>query len=67
MCSVSEPIVKVLRLEDGEKPAMDYMYEAMDRAKEAIHAYYSDKCSIRLNRLMMLWGVIDSRWTGMLH
>ncbi|XP_039046239.1 uncharacterized protein LOC120186354 [Hibiscus syriacus] len=31
------PLVKVLRLVDGEKrPAMGYVYEAMDRAKEAI-------------------------------
>ncbi|KAJ9552901.1 hypothetical protein OSB04_016946 [Centaurea solstitialis] len=31
------PLVKVLRLVDGEKkPAMGYIYEAMDRAKEAI-------------------------------
>eukprot|EP00253_Pinus_taeda_P011616 PITA_11616 len=31
-CAVSEPIVKVLRLVDGEKPAMPYLYEGMDRA-----------------------------------
>ncbi|KAJ9132775.1 hypothetical protein P3X46_033612 [Hevea brasiliensis] len=31
------PLVRVLRLVDGEKmPAMGYIYEAMDRAKEAI-------------------------------
>jgi hypothetical protein len=67
MCSVSEPIVKVLRLVDGEKPAMAYLYEAMDRAKEAIRSYYADKGSAGLDRQMMLWDVIDSRWTGMLH
>ena len=32
---VSEPLVRVLRLADGnEKPAMGYLYEAMDKAKE---------------------------------
>eukprot|EP00253_Pinus_taeda_P009492 PITA_09492 len=66
-CSVSEPIVKVLRLVDGEKPAMTYLYEAMDRAKEAIRSYYADKGSASIDRHMMLWDVIDSRWTGMLH
>eukprot|EP00253_Pinus_taeda_P027354 PITA_27354 len=66
-CAVSEPIVKVLRLVDGEKPAMAYLYEGMDRAKEAICSYYVDKGSVGLDGQMMLWDVIDSRWTGMLH
>ena len=66
-CSISEPIVKVLRLVDGEKPAMAYLYEGMDRAKEAICSYYANKGSVGLDRQMMLWDVIDSRWTGMLH
>eukprot|EP00253_Pinus_taeda_P033830 PITA_33830 len=43
VCAISEPLVKVLRLVDGEKPAMGYLYEAMDKAKEAIRAYYADK------------------------
>eukprot|EP00253_Pinus_taeda_P002444 PITA_02444 len=43
VCAITEPFVKVLRLVDGEKPAMGYLYEAMDRAKEAIRAYYDDK------------------------
>jgi hypothetical protein len=33
VCSVSEPLVKVLRLVDSDKPIMDYLYEAMDRVK----------------------------------
>lgn len=43
VCIVNEPLVKVLRLVDGEKPAISYLYEAMDRAKEYIRAYYDDK------------------------
>ena len=39
VCAISEPLVKVLRLVDGEKPAMGYLYEAMDRAKEVMHTY----------------------------
>eukprot|EP00253_Pinus_taeda_P007352 PITA_07352 len=66
-CAVSEPIVKVLRFVDGEKPAMPYLYKGMDRAKEAIRSYYENKCSVGLDRKMMLWDVIDSWWTGMLH
>uniref|UniRef100_A0A6N2MFW6 DUF659 domain-containing protein n=1 Tax=Salix viminalis TaxID=40686 RepID=A0A6N2MFW6_SALVM len=35
--NVSEPLVRVLRLADsGEKPSMGYLYEAMDKEKEAI-------------------------------
>jgi hypothetical protein len=37
-CSVSEPLV-------SDKPIMGYLYEAMDRAKEAIQAYYVGKGS----------------------
>jgi hypothetical protein len=43
VCTISEPLVKVLRLVDGEKPAMGYLYEAMDRAKEVIYQYYENK------------------------
>ena len=43
VCTISEPFVKVLLLVDGDKPAMGYLYEAMDRTKEYIHAYYVDK------------------------
>jgi len=41
---VSCPLVKVLRLVDNEKkPAMGYIYEAMDRAKETIEKSFSNK------------------------
>jgi len=34
---LTSPLVKVLHIVDGEKtPPMGYIYEAMDRAKEAI-------------------------------
>jgi hypothetical protein len=36
VCSIVEPLVKVLRLVDGDKPIMGYLYEAMDKAKESI-------------------------------
>ncbi|KAI8543657.1 hypothetical protein RHMOL_Rhmol08G0236100 [Rhododendron molle] len=55
----SEPLVRVLRLTDGdERPVMGYLYEAMDKAKEAI--------KVRLNNRLSLYGpniqVIDARW-----
>ena len=41
--AITEPLVKVLRLVDGEKLAMGYIYEAMDQAKEQIKAAYKDR------------------------
>ena len=38
--SFTEPLVKVLRLMDGEEPAMGYIYENMTKAKEAIKSFY---------------------------
>jgi hypothetical protein len=42
---IVEPLVKVLRLVDGEKLAMGYIYEAMDQAKEQIKVAYKDRVS----------------------
>eukprot|EP00253_Pinus_taeda_P003094 PITA_03094 len=67
LCAVTEPLVKVLRLVDGEKPALGYLYEAMDRAKEAIRAYYDDKGDDGFQKQLLLWGVIDERWNNTLH
>eukprot|EP00253_Pinus_taeda_P014402 PITA_14402 len=67
VCTVTEPLVKVLRLVDGEKPAMDYLYEAMDRAKESIRAYYDDKGNEGFQIQLLLWEVIDERWNNTLH
>lgn len=67
MCSISEPLVKVLILVDSDKLAMGNLYEAMDRAKETIWSYYVGKGTCGYNRHMMLWELIDSWWIGMLH
>ncbi|KAL7204547.1 hypothetical protein ACSBR2_017590 [Camellia fascicularis] len=46
LCKVHEPLVRVLRLVDGdEKPTMGFIYEAIDRAKLAIKRdcrYYTE-------------------------
>ena len=60
---ISEPLVRVLHLVDGdEKPAMGYLYEAMDRAKEG---------KKRFRNKVSLYGhyirVIDARWDKQLH
>ena len=58
VCAISKPLVKVLRLV-GDKPAMGYLYEAIDRAKEAICAYYEDKGDEGLEKQQVIWRVID--------
>ena len=67
MCTISEPLVRVLQLVDGEKPAMGYLYEAMDRAKEVIRTYYADKGDKGLEKQQVIWRVIDQRWNNTLH
>eukprot|EP00253_Pinus_taeda_P008701 PITA_08701 len=66
VCTFTKPLVKILRLVDGEKPAMGYLYEAMDRAKESIRAYNDDKGDERFQK-QLLWEVIDELWNNTLH
>eukprot|EP00253_Pinus_taeda_P029868 PITA_29868 len=61
--SFTEPLVKVLRLMDGEKHAIGYIYEGMDRAKEAIKTFYKGNES----KYLHIWKIIDSRWDRKLH
>ena len=60
---VVEPLVKVLRLVDGERLAMGFIYEAMDQAKEKIKATYKD----RVAKYGPIWEIIDQRWNNQLH
>ena len=48
---------------DGEKPAMGYIYEGMDRSKEAIKAFYKGDSS----KYLPIWQIIDSRWDRQQH
>ncbi|CAA0813172.1 hAT dimerisation domain-containing protein / transposase-related, partial [Striga hermonthica] len=58
------PLVRVLRLVDGEKrPAMGYIYEAMDKAKEAIR----DAFDVKEDKYKDAWEIIDKRWNCQLH
>ncbi|CAH1433740.1 unnamed protein product [Lactuca virosa] len=55
--------IKVLRLVDGEKyPATGYIYEAMDRAKEAIRDSFSNADDYKTT-----FQIIDQRWECQLH
>lgn len=67
MSSVSEPLVKVLRLVDSDKLAMAYLYEAWIGPKGLFEFIMWTKGTPGFNKHMMLWDVIDILWTGMLH
>ena len=67
MCSIIEPLVKVLQLVDGNKPVMGYLYEAMDRAKECIRSYYDDKGNEGFEKQQLIWTMIDEGWNNTLH
>jgi len=57
------PLIKVLRMVDGErKPPMGYIYEAMDRAKEAISKSFATKVDYE-----KAFEFIDNRWNCQLH
>ncbi|XP_021851342.2 uncharacterized protein [Spinacia oleracea] len=61
---LASPLVKVLRMVDGEKkPPMGYIYEAMDRAKEAI----SKAFSMKVEHYQKDFEFIDKRWDVQLH
>ncbi|XP_061376092.1 uncharacterized protein LOC133318145 [Gastrolobium bilobum] len=61
---VMGPLVRVLRLVDNEKKlAMGYIYEAMDRAKEAIQkSFGGDE-----QKYKDIFAIIDTRWECQLH
>lgn len=61
---IAGPFVKVLRLVDSErKPPMGYIYEAMDRAKEAIAQSFGEK----VEKYEEFFRIIDNRWSFQLH
>ncbi|KAL3628258.1 hypothetical protein CASFOL_027304 [Castilleja foliolosa] len=61
---VMAPLVKVLRTVDGERnPAMGYIYEAMDKAKEAIMKSFDSNES----KYKEVFDIIDRRWNVQLH
>ncbi|KAJ8764221.1 hypothetical protein K2173_005401 [Erythroxylum novogranatense] len=61
--SISEPLLKVLRIVDGHMPAMGYIYEGIERAKAAIKTYYEGA----EEKYTPIWDIIDRRWTMQLH
>ncbi|XP_075504344.1 uncharacterized protein LOC142541764 [Primulina tabacum] len=61
---VGGPLLKVLRLVDGEKRSpMGYIYETMDKAKEAIAASFNNN----EEKYRGIFEIIDKRWNVQLH
>jgi len=59
---ICEPIVDMLRMVDSDTPSMGFVYEGMDRCKEAIAKSFNNV----ENEYMDIWRIIDERWK-MLH
>ena len=61
---VMGPLVKVLQLVDNErKPAMGYIYEAMDRCKETIKKSFNEN----EDKYKEIFSIIGKRWECQLH
>eukprot|EP00253_Pinus_taeda_P033596 PITA_33596 len=60
---VMESLVRVLRMVDGDKLTIGYIYEVMDLTKEAIKRIYGDEEA----KYMPLWDIIDAFWDRKLH
>ena len=60
---MSMPLVRVLCICDGKQSPVGGLYEAMDRAKEAVRNYYHAD----ILKFEHIWEIIDRRWNNMLH
>nr|XP_016498875.1 PREDICTED: uncharacterized protein LOC107817537 [Nicotiana tabacum] len=61
--AVSELLLKLLRIMDGDMPAMAYMYDRVERAKMSIKAFYKDVDE----NYAPIWDIIDRRWSMLLQ
>ncbi|CAH9086040.1 unnamed protein product [Cuscuta europaea] len=59
----SRPLVEVLRIVDGDEPAMGFIYGAMDSAKEKIAENFGNQYSTYSE----IWKIIDEKWEHQLH
>lgn len=61
--NISEPLVKILRIVDGDMPAMGYIYEGIEKAKDTIKTHYKGN----EEKYMPIWDIIDRRWNMQLY
>jgi hypothetical protein len=67
VCDISESLVKVLHLVDGDKPSGGYLYGAMDRGNVVIHMYYEDTREEGFTKRTQIWNLINEQWNKNLH
>ena len=61
--SISEPLVRTLRMVDGDKkPSMGYLYEAMRKAMEKV----KEVCNGKVEQYGPYLSIIDRRWKNKL-
>lgn len=63
LLKICNPLVKVFRLVDSERSTMGYIYEVMDRTKEAIAKSFNNV----KKRNGLNWKIIDKAWNLQLH
>lgn len=61
--NICEPLIRILRIVDGDMPAMGYIFEGIERAKVEIKTYYNGF----EDKYMPIWETIDRRWNLQLH
>lgn len=61
--TISEPLMKTMRMVEGDMPGMGYLYEGMERAKISIKAYYNGIAE----RYLPIWDIIERRWNMHLY
>eukprot|EP01018_Ginkgo_biloba_P026413 Gb_24593 [translate_table: standard] len=60
--NMCEPIVEMLRLVDSDTPCMGFVYEGMERCKEAIARVFNNV----IDDYKLVWNMVDFRWK-MIH
>lgn len=56
-------LAKELQMMEGDKPAIGFIYEAINQAKEVIKATYMHKTQ----KSLPSWKIIDERWNRHIH
>eukprot|EP01018_Ginkgo_biloba_P007796 Gb_03729 [translate_table: standard] len=59
--NMCKPIVEMLHLVDGDTPCMGFIYEGMERCKEAIVKAFNNA----IDDYKLIWNMVDFRWKMM--
>eukprot|EP01018_Ginkgo_biloba_P038878 Gb_38380 [translate_table: standard] len=59
--NMCEPIVEMLRLVDGDTPCMGFIYDGMERCKDASARVFNNV----VDDYKLIWNMVDFRWKMM--